>query len=59
MKNSIKTIIMSGSIHITTRNFKGLIKKDPDEQLNDPKSEFRQWARKFLLKEKVKKASIV
>ena len=46
---------MSRSIHITTRNFKGLTKKEQDEQLNDPNSELRQWARKSLLKDSVKK----
>ena len=46
---------MSRSIHITPRNFKGLTKKEQDEQLSDPNSELRQWGRKCLLKDSVKK----
>lgn len=46
---------MSRSIHITTRNIKGLTKNEQDEQLNDPNSELRQWARKSLLRDNVKK----
>ncbi len=46
---------MSNSIHITKRNFKGLTKKELDEQAVDPNSELRQWGRKSLLKEEVKK----
>ena len=46
---------MSNSIHITKRNFKGLTKRELDEQAVDPNSELRQWGRKSLLKEEVKK----
>lgn len=47
---------MSGSIHITNRNFKGLTKKEVDEQANDPTSELRQWSKKSTLKKEVTKA---
>jgi hypothetical protein len=46
---------MSRSIHITKKNFKGLTKKELDEQANDPNSELKQWGRKSLLKKDVKK----
>ncbi len=46
---------MSRSIHITTKNFKGLNKKEQDEQLADPDSELRQWGRKSNLKKTIKK----
>jgi len=46
---------MSRSIHITKKNFKGLTKKELDEQANDPTSELSQWGRKSILKENVKK----
>jgi TfoX/Sxy family transcriptional regulator of competence genes len=46
---------MSRSIHITGKNFKGLSKKAIDEQADDPNSELRQWGRKSLLKDEVKK----
>jgi len=46
---------MSRSIHITKKNFKGLSKKELNEQAEDPNSELRQWARKSLLKKDVKK----
>jgi hypothetical protein len=46
---------MSRSIHITTKNFKGLTKKEQDDQLEDPNSELRQWGRKSVLKDEVKK----
>ncbi len=46
---------MSRSVHITKNNFKGLTKKELDEQTVDSSSELRQWGRKSLLKEEVKK----
>jgi len=46
---------MSKSIHITKKNFKGLTKKELDEQAEDPNSELRQWARKSTIKKEVKK----
>jgi hypothetical protein len=46
---------MSKSIHITKKNFKGLTKKELDEQAIDPTSKLRQWSRKSLLKEDIKK----
>ena len=46
---------MSRSIHITTKNFKGLTKKEQDEQLEDPNSELRQWAKKSNLKDDITK----
>ena len=45
---------MSRSIHITVKNFKGLTKKEQDEQLDDPNSDLRQWGRKSVLKDEVK-----
>ena len=41
---------MSRSIHITKKNFKGLSKKELDEQANDPNSELKQWGRKKIQK---------
>jgi TfoX/Sxy family transcriptional regulator of competence genes len=46
---------MSRSIHITKKNFKGLTKKELDEQAEDPNSELREWVRKSELKKEVKK----
>jgi hypothetical protein len=46
---------MSRSIHITVKNFVGLTKKEQDEQLDDPKSDLRQWSKKSVLKDQVKK----
>ena len=46
---------MSRSIHITKKNFKGLTKLELDEQAEDPESELREWVRKSLLKQEVKK----
>ena len=46
---------MSRSIHITRKNFKGLTKKELDEQAEDPNSELREWVRKSELKKEVKK----
>ena len=45
---------MSRSIHITKKNFKGLTKKELDEQVIDSTSELRQWSRKSILKKEVK-----
>ena len=47
---------MSRSVHITKKNFKGLTNKELDAQAVDPTSELRQWVRKSLLKEDVKKS---
>lgn len=47
---------MSRSIHITKKNFKGLSKRELDEQASDPNSELRQWGKKSSLKEEVKKS---
>jgi hypothetical protein len=46
---------MSRSIHITKKNFKGLTKKELDEQAEDPNSELREWGRKSALKKEVVK----
>ena len=46
---------MSRSIHITSKDVKGLTKKKVDEQLIDPNSDLRVLARKSLLKIEVKK----
>lgn len=46
---------MSRSIHITKRSFKGLSKKEIDEQSEDPSSDLKQWAKKSSLKSEVKK----
>jgi hypothetical protein len=50
-----KLHLMSRSVHITKRNFKGLTNKELDKQAKDSTSELRQWAKKSLLKEEVKK----
>ena len=41
---------MSRSIHITSRNFKGLTKTEIDEQFIDPTSELSQWSDKLHIK---------
>jgi len=41
---------MSRSIHITSRNFKGLTKTEIDEQFIDPTSELSQWGDKLHIK---------
>jgi len=46
---------MSRSIHITSRNFKGLTKKEIDEQFIDPTSELSQWGDKFHIKKTIVK----
>ena len=46
---------MSKSIHKTSKDVKGLTKKEVDEQLADPNSDLRILARKSLLKEEIKK----
>ena len=46
---------MSRSIHVTKRNFKGLTKKELDEQAKDPNSELTEWAKKSGIKKQVKK----
>ena len=46
---------MSRSIHITKKNFRGLTKKEIEEQAIDPSSELQQWSKKSSIKETVKK----
>lgn len=46
---------MSGSIHITIKNFKGLTKEQIKEQANDPDSDLKKWAKKSELKKTAKK----
>ena len=46
---------MSRSIHTTSKDVKGLTKKEVEEQLADPNSDLRVLARKSLLKEEIKK----
>ena len=46
---------MSKSIHITIKNFRGLTKKEIDEQSVDPNSELAQWAKKKGIKRAAKK----
>jgi hypothetical protein len=46
---------MSRSFHITVENFRGLTRKEQDEQLNDPSSDLRIWAKKSNLKKEIKK----
>ena len=41
---------MSRSFHITVKNFRGLTRNEQDEQLNDPSSDLRIWAKKSNLK---------
>lgn len=41
---------MSRSIHITSKNFRGLTKREIDEQYVDPTSELNQWADKLHIK---------
>lgn len=41
---------MSRSIHITSRNFKGLTKTEINEQFIDPTSELSQWSDKLHIK---------
>ncbi|MCU0347731.1 MAG: hypothetical protein MUC59_12395 [Saprospiraceae bacterium] len=45
---------MSKSIHVTSKNFKGLTKKEIDEQATDPDSELSQWSKKSAIKHAVK-----
>ena len=45
---------MSRSIHVTIKNFRGLNRKQFDEQLNDSDSELHQWATKKGIKEDVR-----
>ncbi len=46
---------MSKSIHITIKNFRGLTKKELNEQVSDPDSELKQWSEKSAIKREVKK----
>jgi len=41
---------MSRSIHITSKNFRGLTNSEIDEQYVDPTSELNQWADKLHIK---------
>lgn len=45
---------MSRSIHITIRNFRGLTKREIDEQADDPYSELAAWARKKNIKKQAR-----
>jgi len=45
---------MSDSIHITSKNFRNLTKKEIDDQYDDPNSELSEWARKKGIKRNVK-----
>ncbi|MDP4268701.1 MAG: hypothetical protein Q8909_01105 [Bacteroidota bacterium] len=47
---------MSRSIHITIKNFRGLTKKEMDEQMIDPNSDLATWAQKLGIKKSVIKA---
>lgn len=46
---------MSKSIHITSKNFKGLTKIELSEQFIDPNSELAEWGKKISIKNEVKK----
>lgn len=41
---------MSRSIHITSKNFRGLTNREIDDQYVDPTSELNQWADKLHIK---------
>jgi len=41
---------MSRSIHITSKNFKGLTNKEIDAQFINPTSELNQWSDKLHIK---------
>ena len=45
---------MSGSIHVTKKNFKELSKSDIHEQANDPDSDLIQRAKKSTIKKDIK-----
>ncbi len=47
---------MSRSIHTTTKNIRGLTKKEIIEQYNDPYSDLSVLAEKSAIKNKVKKS---
>jgi hypothetical protein len=46
---------MSGSIHLTKRNFKGLSKSEIDKQATDKDSDLKQWGKKSTIKKSIKK----
>jgi hypothetical protein len=46
---------MSKSIHITKKNFKGLTKKEIDEQAVYPNSDLTLWNKKSKIKKETKK----
>ena len=46
---------MSRSIHITSKNFKGLTKKEIDDQAADPNSDLKKWGEKSHIKKVVAK----
>ena len=46
---------MSRSIHTTYKDLKGLIKKELEEQYNDPTSDLAELAKKSSIKKKVLK----
>jgi hypothetical protein len=45
---------MSKSIHVTSKNFKGMSKLEIDEQATDPDSDLNQWGKKSAIKQKIK-----
>jgi hypothetical protein len=45
---------MSKSIHITTKNLKGLTKNEVNDQFKDPDSDLAQWSKKSMLKKTVR-----
>ena len=47
---------MSRSIHVTIKNFKGLTKKELDEQAILPDSDLNQWAEKKHIKKDVEES---
>jgi hypothetical protein len=46
---------MSRSYHVTYKDFKLLSKKGIDEEIRDPNSLFRQWAKKLSIKNSIPK----
>ena len=46
---------MSRSIHVTLKNFKGLTKRQIDEQATETNSDLKQWVEKKRIKKGVNK----
>ena len=44
---------MSRSIHVTIKNFKGLTKREIDEQATQTNSDLKQWVEKKKIKKAV------